>query len=143
MLGAERRDDVVDPRRRLEDVRPEPASNGCVASQLEHGTVPQHALEALAAQDEPRLAASSLTARLEPPAAGHSQVAAEDESALETQQQVLPDRLDALQQAAVEPLRDLLRRSPRIRRLDLQPFAHERLQAQRGTMEGIALWHRN
>ena len=38
------------------------------------------------------------------PAPAHAQVAAQDQAALEAQEQVLADRLDRLEPAAVEPL---------------------------------------
>ena len=82
-----------------------------------------------------------LPARLDPPATGHPQVAADDEPALEAEQQVLADRLDRLEHAAVDTRRDLRRLGARVRRLDLEPLADERLQPQRRTVERVALGH--
>ena len=73
--------------------------------ELEHRPVPENRLRARPAQDEPRHAAP----RARPvslddlPAALHAQVAAEDETVLEAQEQVLADRLDADEPAPVEP----------------------------------------
>ena len=93
------------PRRALEDVRPEPRERARV--QLEHGPVPEHALERLAAQHEPRLARRAPSPRGRTrPAAGHAQVRAQDDAALEAKQQVLADRLDRFEHAPVDALGD-------------------------------------
>jgi hypothetical protein len=68
-------------------------------------------------------------------------MAAEDEAALEVQQQVLADRLDSLEHAAVEPLREPLDLGLRVRRLDLDSRADEDLQALRRAVDRIALGH--
>ena len=85
-----------------EDVRPEPPPHRPPLD-LEHGAVPEHCLLLAAAQDEPRPADARRAARLDAPAAGHAQVAPHDDAALEAQQEVLADRLDALEHAARRP----------------------------------------
>ncbi len=77
--------------------------------QLEHGPVPEHALRAVAAQHEPRRAPRRLPARPDRPAARHPQVRAHDDAALEPQHEILAERLDRLEQAAVDLLRDATR----------------------------------
>jgi hypothetical protein len=69
-------------------------------------------------------------------------VAAEDQPALEAQQEVLADGLHALQRPPVQARRDAGRRRARMRRLDLDALADERLQALRGAVERVALGHR-
>ena len=90
---------------------------------------------------EPRLPDAPRAARLDAPAAVHPQVAVQHEPALEAEQEVLPDRLDRLEQPAVELLRQLLHGGTGMRRLDLQPLPDEDLQPRRGARESVALWH--
>ncbi len=70
-------------------------------------------------------------------------MAAQDETALEREQQVLPDRLDAEERSPVEPLGHTCRRGARVRRLDLDPLADERLQPPRGAVKRVPLRHRS
>ena len=112
-----------------------------VARELEHRPVPEHRLVLVAAEDEPGQPGPARTAPLDAPAAGHAQVAAEDEPALEAKQEVLPDRLHRLEPAPVEPLDETLPRGPRVRRLDLDPLPGEHLQPPRGALERVTLWH--
>ena len=86
---------------------------------------------------------SARAAPLDAPTALHPQVAAQDEPALEAQQQVLADRLDRLEPAAVEPLGEALRRRARMRRLDLDPLADEHLQSRGGAVQGVTFGHAN
>ena len=81
------------------------------------------------------------SARLDPPAARHAQVAAEHEPALETEEEVLPDGLDRLEQAPVETLRELLPGGPRMRRLDLDSLSGEHLEPTGRPVERVSLWH--
>ena len=69
-------------------------------------------------------------------------MAAQDDVALEGEQQVLADRLDGEQAPAVEPLGDLPDLGAWVRSLDLDPFADERLQAAGGPVKCIAFGHR-
>src|SRR5581483_2519829 len=108
---------------------------------LEHRPVPLPSLEAAPAEDEPRPSPQRGPARDERPAPAHPQVAVQDEAALEPQQQVLPDRLDREQSAAVQPLDEPARCRARMGRLDLEPLADERLQAPRRAVESVALGH--
>ena len=135
----EAREHLVEPRWALEDVGAEPLERARV--QLEHRPVPEHALERLAAEHEPRLAGSRLTARPQRPASGHAQMRAEHDPALEAKQQVLADRLDRLEHAPVDALGDALRLRARVRRLRLDALADERLQPSRRPVKGIALGH--
>ena len=75
------------------------------------------------------------------PAAAHAQVAAEHEPALEAQQQVLADRLDRLEPAPVEALGREHRGRARVRRLDRDALADERLQPARRAVERVSLGH--
>ena len=118
-----------------------PSRVDAAAAELEHGAVPEHALATLA-----RSTSHGRPARASPrgpqlPAAAHPQVAAQDEPALELEQQVLPDRLDALEPAAVEPGREPQRLGARVRRLDLEPLTDERLQPRRRSVEAVSLGH--
>jgi hypothetical protein len=61
--------------------------------------------------------------------------------ALEPQQQVLPDCLNRLERAAVEPLRHAFGLRARVWRLNLDPLADKRLQPPRRTVEAVALGH--
>ena len=69
-------------------------------------------------------------------------MATQDEAALEGEQQVLADRLDGEQAPAVEPLGDPSDLGARVRRLDLDPLADERLQAAGGPVKCVAFGHR-
>ena len=68
-------------------------------------------------------------------------MAAEDETALEVEQQVLADRLYSLEQAPVEPLRESLDLGLRVRSLDLDMLSDEHLKAARRAVDRIALGH--
>jgi hypothetical protein len=68
-------------------------------------------------------------------------VTAEHKAAFEGEQQVLADRLDSEQAAAVEPLGHLSRGGTRMRRLDLDAVSDERLEPARGPVERVPLWH--
>ena len=82
-----------------------------------------------------------LPRRLDPPAPGHPQVAAHDESPFEPEQEMLADGLHRLEHAPVDPLRDTGRLAARVRRLDLEPLPDERLQPPRSAMKRVALGH--
>ena len=122
-----------------EDVGPETA-DGAVR-QLEDRTAAEHGLVLAAAEHEPGQAANLGAAGEDAPAPGHPQVAAEDETAFEDEQEVLAARLDAVEHAPVEPLCDGERTCPRVTRLDLDPIAHEHLEAERRTVQGVAFGH--
>jgi hypothetical protein len=68
-------------------------------------------------------------------------VATEDEAAVEREEQVLPASLDSRQTPPVEPLGETEDGGARVRSLDLDALADERLQAASGAMESIAFWH--
>jgi hypothetical protein len=125
--------------RRGEDVGPEPA--GPTAVQLEDGAVPEDGFALSSAQDEPWPPARRPAPRPHLPATSHAQMAAEDEAALEVEQQVLADRLDSLEPAAVQPFRESLDLGLRVRGLHLDTLADEDLQSTRGAVDRIALGH--
>src|SRR3712207_3874379 len=68
-------------------------------------------------------------------------MASQHEIAFEAEQEVLPDRLDALEPPAVELRCEPRRRRARVRRLDLHALAHERLQATRRAVQRVPLRH--
>ncbi len=129
----------VEIRRDGEDVRPEAA--GSAAVQLEDRAVPEDGFTLRAAEDEPGPAPRLPVARPDLPAPAHPQMAAEHEAALEVEQQVLADRLDTLQQATVEPLRESLDLSLWVRGLDLDALSDEHLQTACRAVDRIALGH--
>ena len=132
-------DHRVEVGRLREDVRPEPARDG--VAQLEDGPVPLERLELGPAQDEPRRAEGPAPTRLHAPAALHPQVAPQREAALEAEQEVLADRLHALQPKPVEPLGDPEHLRSGVRRLHLEPLADERLQPAGDAVDAVALGH--
>jgi hypothetical protein len=126
-LAAEPLDHPVELGRDIQDVRPEAAQSSLVAHELEHGPVPEDGLVLVAAQHEPRPAHPLRALPIDTPAAGHPQVAAQDEPTLEAEQEILADCFDALQRSAVQPFRQLLGGSPRMRRLDLDTLSRQDL----------------
>ena len=92
-------------------------------------------------QHEPGLAVRLGAALDDLPAAAHAQVAAQDQAALEAQEQVLADRLDRLEPAAVEPLGRERRGCARVRRLDRDALADQHLQPSRRAVERVSLGH--
>jgi hypothetical protein len=71
----------------------------------------------------------------------HAEVAAQDESALESEQEVLAHRLDALESPSVEPLGEPQHGRARVRRLDGDDLSLEHAKALGRAMEGVALRH--
>src|SRR3954451_1365053 len=136
---AEAREHLVVRGRVGEDVRAEAPRDAAV--ELEHGAVPEHAGVLLAFQHEPRRPEDVLVPGEHAPASLHAQVAAQDEPALEAQQEVLADGLHAFEPLAVEPRRELLHRRPRMRRLDVELLTDEDLQPPSGTMQRVAFGH--
>ncbi len=68
-------------------------------------------------------------------------MASKRDSALEVEQEVLADRLDAFQPPAVEPARDVQRSGARMGSLDLDPLSDESLQAASSAVDAVALGH--
>ena len=103
--------------------------------------VPEHGL--VLARRAARATASHAgrAAGLDAPATVHPQVAAQDEAAVEAEEEVLPDRLHPLEPPAVEPLGEPLHRGARVRGLDLDSLADENLQPLRRAVERIAFRH--
>ena len=124
----------------LEDVRAEPPAHAVV--ELDDRPVPQHRFVRRAAEHEPRLACAEVAAaRVNPPAALHLQMAAQDDAALEAEEDVLAHRLDLLEHAAVQPFGDALHRRRGMRCFDFDAFADEDLQSLRDAVESISLGH--
>jgi len=119
------RHDRVDVELLGEHVLTQPAD--APGLERQYRPVPEHALELIAAEDEPRQSCARLAARLDLPAAGHAQVAADDDAALEPEQQILADRVHRLEHAAVHAGGDAGRLCARVRGLDLEPLPNERL----------------
>jgi len=57
------------------------------------------------------------------------------------EEEVLADRLDALQTSAVEPAGDVQRFGTRMRGFDLDALTHESLQATSSAMDAVPLGH--
>ena len=95
-----------------------------------------------ATDDEPREAGARSAPLRDAPAAGHAQVAPEHLAALEREEQVLAEGLDALEPPSVEALGDALAGRARVGRLDLDVLSDEDLQALGGAVEGITFGHR-
>src|SRR5262249_26773128 len=108
----------------------------------EHGAVPGAAPGPPAAQDEPRPTGPRLAARTHRPASAHAQMRAEDDAAVEAQDEVLADRLDSLEPAAVEDGRVDRGLRARMRGLDLELLTHEHLKPACGAMERVAFGQR-
>jgi hypothetical protein len=68
-------------------------------------------------------------------------VAADDQTALEMEEQVLADGFDSLEPAAIEAGRKLLHGSARMGRLDLELLSDKNLQAARGVVKGVPFGH--
>jgi hypothetical protein len=137
--GAQSRDHPCGVGRFGEDVGPETADSA--VGQLQDSTPAKHGLVTSAAEHEPGQSGDLGAAGEDAPASGHAQMVAQDEAALEAEQEVLAERLDGLEHARVEALGDRERARTRVARLDLDPIAHEHLEAQRRTVQGIAFGH--
>ena len=68
-------------------------------------------------------------------------MAPQHEAAVEPKDEVLSDRLDALESPAVEPLGDAGRRRPWMGRLDLERLTDQRLQPAGRAVECVTLGH--
>ena len=109
--------------------------------ELEDGAVEHRADVLVTAQNEPRPAEDRRVAAQHEPTSLHAQVAAQDEPALEAEEEVLADCLDVLEPKAVEARRELLHGRARMRRLDLELLSNEHLQATSGAMKGVPFGH--
>src|SRR5262249_47925710 len=138
--GAQPRDHRLEVGWLAEDVGAE-AWRASRAEELEHGTVPEHGLVLAATQHEPRRSRANRRRAPDAPAAVHPQVAAQDEAALEAEQEVLPHGLDAFEPPSVEPPGESLDRRTRMRGLDLDALADQNLQLPGGAMERITFRH--
>jgi hypothetical protein len=68
-------------------------------------------------------------------------MAPEDETALEAEEEVLPDRLDPVEPPAVEALGQALHCGAGMRSLDVDALADERLQPPGDAVERISFGH--
>jgi len=109
--------------------------------QLEHATAVEHRLPLGASKDEPRATARRPAAWADAPAAGHAQVVPQQVTALEAQDEVLPERLDGYEPPAVEASGVDRGLGTRVRRLHLDAFADEYLQAPSRPVQRVALGH--
>jgi hypothetical protein len=98
-------------------------------------------LPLLSAQDEPGSAHGPSPRRLDAPATAHAEVAAEDETALECEQDVLADRLDLLESAPVDPSSDSEGGCARVWRRGREDLPLEHAQPVGGAVERVALRH--
>ena len=73
--------------------------------------------------------------------AGHAQVAADDDVAVETEEEVLAHRVDRNEAAAVDPLGHPRGRAAWMGRLRLEALADENSKTSRRTVERISLGH--
>ena len=88
-----------------------------------------------AAQHEPRTTGAGRADRPDAPAPVHPQVAPDRDAALEAEEQVLPDCLDALEPATVDRLRDARDEPAGMRGRRRQAEPDERLESRCGAME--------
>jgi hypothetical protein len=95
----------------------------------------------VSAENEPGQPGRIGTDRADSPAPVHAEVATQDEASLEAQQQILPPRLDALEDAAVELLCDPDRSRTRVARLHGDASTDEDLEACSRAVQGIAFGH--
>jgi hypothetical protein len=138
-ISPEVRKHALEVRGLVQDVGSKPPQGASV--QFEDTAAVQHGLPLGAPQHEPGAAASRPPARTHPPAAGHPQMVPQHVTALEAEDEILPDRLDRDQTAAVEAAGVDRGLGLRVRRLDLDALAHERLQPPSGSVQGVPLGH--
>jgi hypothetical protein len=141
VLASKAGDDVWDVDVLGKQVRAE-IPYGRVATQREHRPVPLHGLPLAASKDEPRRpAASCFVPSPDSPASVHPQMAPHDDTVLEAQHEVLPDRLDLLETAPVDRPRHAGDEPAGVRALRLDAVADEHLQLSRDPVEGVSLGH--
>ena len=139
-IAAQIRDDHVELERLGKDVRPEGADAPVL--ELEHRPIPKQGFLLGAAQNEPRPTRELRPPRPHLPAAGQAEVAAQHDPVLEPQDQILADRRDADEPAAVDPLGDPLHGSARMRGLGVDALADEHLEPARRPSERVSFRHR-
>ncbi len=94
----------------------------------------------------PRRSSHGRPAPVEPigadaPATVHPEVTPHRDAAFEAEEEVLPDRLDALEPAPVDRLRDAGDEPPRMRGRRRQAEPDERAEPRCGAVEGVAFGH--
>ena len=109
--------------------------------ELEHGTAPEDSLELGPAEDEPRPPPLLCPSLSNGPAPAHPQVGTNYDAAFEAEQEVLADGFNRLEPTPVQFLGDPIGLGPRMRSLDLEPLADERLQAERRAVKRVAFRH--
>ena len=113
-----------------------PSRRVAPASSRRIGPVPLRRFPSRRAQDEPRAPPpGSLAHGPDAPAPVHPEMAAEDDVALEPEQQVLSHCVDRLQDAAVDPLSDVRHEPARVGRRRLDPFADQGTEPRGRAME--------
>ncbi|HEX2485117.1 MAG TPA: hypothetical protein VHQ66_07450 [Myxococcota bacterium] len=130
---------LVEVRRVAHDIRPE-ARDGA-RGELEHRSVPLDSFESLAAEDEPWLPEDARPRLLDVPATSHAQVAAQDDAALEGEQEVFPDRLDVLEPPAVDPFGHAENGCARMGRLGADHVPFEDAETIRRAVESVSFRH--
>ena len=103
--------------------------------------MPLHGLPLGTAQDEPGLAQDRPADRLDPPATMHTQVAAENGSVLEGEEQVLPHSLDPFEAPPVDSLGDAEQRGARVRRVRAQNVPFQHTETLGGAVDGVSFGH--
>jgi hypothetical protein len=124
---------ILDLGLRGEQIRAKSPDGALV--EREDRSVPLPRLPRASPEHEPRAAACGRATSLDPPTAAHPQVAANDDASLEPEQEVLPDRLHALEHTTVDGLRYFRRQALRVRALGLDPLPDERLEERRDAPE--------
>jgi hypothetical protein len=122
-----------------EDVGTEASRDSAI--ELENGAVEHRTDVLVTTQNEPWPAEDRCVAPQHEPTSLHAQVASENEPALETEEEVLADRLDVFEPQAVEAWSKLLHGRAWMRCLDLELLSDEHLQATSGAMKGVPFGH--
>src|SRR3954451_15911318 len=122
-----------------ENVGTEASRDSAIA--LEDRAVEHRAHVLVASQNEPRLAEDRRVSAHDEPTSLHAQVAAQDEPALEAEEEVLADCLHVFETSAVQARRELLHGGTWMRCLDFELLTDEHLQATSGAMKGVPFGH--
>jgi hypothetical protein len=134
------RHDLAGVRARREQIRPERSYGP--APEREDGPVPLRGLPLGAAKNQPRRALPGTVANAPyAPTPTHAEVAADDDAAVEVQEQVLANGLDALEHPPVDGSGDSGHTAARIRALGTQALACKNLQAFGDAVERVTLGH--
>ena len=118
-----------------------PSRSGPAAAELQDGAPALDRLPFGTAEDEPGLAQDGPPGGFHAPAPVHAEMAPHDGAVLEREQEVLADRLDALEAVAVDSLGDPEKRRARMRRVGPDDVALQHAEALRGAMDCVSLGH--